>query len=401
MKSFKVVSYFLFQIQIIFLTLFLGCAKKIEPHNISYSDLKEVAYQGAKSFLEEYQSLEEYQANEKKILVISDFSNFTDQDIDVELLSRVLAREIRKSKKINLTNTISGNAIKTDDMVYGARGLRNDKEFDAKTLTQEGNLIAPDFSLSGKITQKATPINKSLTRIDYVFLLTLTDIKTGLVVWDKDVIISRVVQPSQEMAKLQLKEKQPQNQEQDTQEVNVEQPQDMAQQNEVTKKSAFFIGMDGGVSFNQEADDDDLKNRFPYAFRIRGGYIHRLKPDLSVSLQVIYEALKMQERNYVNSYRKGKDEDDENFSYQDKIHHQFGIGTMLQYKFLYLGGGMLYDFDKAMKVSQNFHPFLESGIFVTTNRIGVNLGVRYAFAINNPSYKNFGLATFLGIIFMF
>ncbi|WP_158654735.1 MULTISPECIES: hypothetical protein [unclassified Helicobacter] len=390
MKNSNVIGYLISCV--VFVGFFFGCAKNFEPHTISYSDLKEIAYEGAKSFLEEYQ------ADDKKILVISDFSNLTDQDIDVELLSRVLAREIRKNKNINLTNTISGNAIKVDEMVYDARELRNDKEFDLKTLTKEGKLIAPDFSLSGKITQKATPIGKDLAKIDYVFLLTLTDIRTGLVIWDKDIIISKMVQPS-EVVVLKPQEMQVQTKEENNNKSMI-QPKIPTQQEKKFKKDTFFLGMDGGVSFNRNSDVD-IEDRFPYAFRVRGGYIHRWKPDLSLSLQVIYEALKMQERISKRFNHRGRDDDGDDGDYRDKIHHQFGLGAMLQYKVLYLGGGVLYDFNKAVLPSQNIHPYLESGIVVMKEKVGINLGVRYAFSINNPSYDKFGLGAFLGLIFIF
>lgn len=65
----------------------------------------------------------------KKVLMISDIENLTDDDIDIELLSRKLIRQIRNSKKFILTNAIAGSASKTDKMIRESRKMRNDEEF--------------------------------------------------------------------------------------------------------------------------------------------------------------------------------------------------------------------------------------------------------------------------------
>ena len=128
----------------------------------------------------------------KKVIVISEIENLTDEDIDIELLSRKLVRQIRNSKKFILTNAISGSGSKTDKMIRESRKLRNDEEYNQYTTKEKGNLRAPDYSLSGKITQRTKSIGKKV-RVDYQFLAVLSDLKTGIVLWDDDTNIPKKI----------------------------------------------------------------------------------------------------------------------------------------------------------------------------------------------------------------
>ena len=127
----------------------------------------------------------------KKLLVIADIANETSEDIDVELVARKLAREMRKTQKFTLTNAISGSGAKSDRMIKDSRKLTKDSSFNQRTTIENGTLEAPELSLSGKFVQRNKKIGK-ITRLDYIFLLTLSDIKSGKVLWDHEEIISKV-----------------------------------------------------------------------------------------------------------------------------------------------------------------------------------------------------------------
>ena len=127
----------------------------------------------------------------KKLLVIADIVNETSEDIDVELVARKLAREMRKTQKFTLTNAISGSGAKSDRMIKDSRKLTKDSSFNQRTTIENGTLEAPELSLSGKFVQRNKKIGK-ITRLDYIFLLTLSDIKSGKVLWDHEEIISKV-----------------------------------------------------------------------------------------------------------------------------------------------------------------------------------------------------------------
>lgn len=131
----------------------------------------------------------------KRLLAIADIANETSEDIDVELMARKLARALRKSGKFTLTNAISGSGAKVDKLIIDSRKLTKDPTYNQYTTHEQDTLQAPELSLSGKIAQKSKKIGE-VVRVDYIFLLTLSDIKTGKVVWDNEEIISKVADPS-------------------------------------------------------------------------------------------------------------------------------------------------------------------------------------------------------------
>lgn len=118
----------------------------------------------------------------KRLLAIADIANETSEAIDIELMARKLARALRKSGKFTLTNAIAGGGAKADRFIKDSRKLTKDPTYNQYTTHEQDTLQAPDLSLSGKITQRSKKIGE-VVRFDYVFLLTLSDIKTGRVVW--------------------------------------------------------------------------------------------------------------------------------------------------------------------------------------------------------------------------
>lgn len=155
---------------------------------IDYHDIDRVIEKNIRSLLNS-QYVRTMQG--KKLLVIADIVNETSEDIDVELVARKLAREMRKTQKFTLTNAISGSGAKSDRMIKDSRKLTQDSSFNQRTTIENGTLEAPELSLSGKFVQRNKKIGK-ITRLDYIFLLTLSDIKSGKVLWDHEEIISKV-----------------------------------------------------------------------------------------------------------------------------------------------------------------------------------------------------------------
>ncbi len=70
-----------------------------------------------------------------------------------------------------------------------ARELRGNDEFDQDRVAGKGQMVAPDYSLSGKIIQRNNRIDSRNTQVDYYFQMTLTDIDTGLAYWEDEVPI--------------------------------------------------------------------------------------------------------------------------------------------------------------------------------------------------------------------
>ncbi|PAF42210.1 penicillin-binding protein activator LpoB [Helicobacter sp. 11S03491-1] len=166
-------------------------SKEYTSTSLDLHDIQTAATQSVQSLLQSQYVKNLATEKKPKVLAISDVVNDTMQNFSTEELTRKITRDMRNSGKFILTMAISGSGGSTDKMIQQARETRNNSEFNQYSVQEKGTLIAPELSLSGKIIQKNTKIG-SKQRIDYYFLLSLTDIKTGLVVWDDEVNIIKL-----------------------------------------------------------------------------------------------------------------------------------------------------------------------------------------------------------------
>lgn len=117
------------------------------------------------------------------VMVVSRVVNDTMQNIDTDQLVKKIRVQLLRSGKVVTTTAIGVDGAE-DPMVAAARKLRKSKEVNQKTVARKGQIIAPDLSLSGKIIQRNHRIDSSTDQIEYFFMLTLTDINTGLAFWE-------------------------------------------------------------------------------------------------------------------------------------------------------------------------------------------------------------------------
>ena len=71
------------------------------------------------------------------------------------------------------------------------RNQRSNDEYNQSTIAKKGTLVAPNMSLSGKMLQRNLKLDSGWfssvdTRVEYYLQLTLTDLKTGLSVWEDE-----------------------------------------------------------------------------------------------------------------------------------------------------------------------------------------------------------------------
>jgi penicillin-binding protein activator len=125
------------------------------------------------------------------VLVIARIVNDTMQRIDTDQLIKKIRVALTKSGRVAITTAVGLEGAE-DEMTYAARELRGDSEFDQQGVAGKGQLQAPDLSLSGKIIQRNNTVNRRTQQIDYYFQLTLTDINTGLSIWEDEYPISKL-----------------------------------------------------------------------------------------------------------------------------------------------------------------------------------------------------------------
>ena len=182
-------------------SMLLGCggvqyvdnadSREYSSLGIDYHDLEKAAGDNIKSLLESAYVRSLAGLEKPKVLAISNVINDTMQHFSTEELTRKITRDMRNSGKFILTMAFAGNGGSKDKMLESVRDARGNDEVNQYGVPEKGKIIAPELSLSGKIIQRNTKV-KSKQRVDYFFLLTLTDLKSGLVVWDNEVNIIKV-----------------------------------------------------------------------------------------------------------------------------------------------------------------------------------------------------------------
>ena len=126
----------------------------------------------------------------RKVVAIGRIVNDTALRLDTQKLTRKITQAMRKSGKFILTSAVaSGGAL--DSMSQDVRELRENDEFNPDTIAKKETLIAPDFSLFGKIRQDNIKLSNGNVKVEYLFLLGLTDLNSGLVYWEDEKTINK------------------------------------------------------------------------------------------------------------------------------------------------------------------------------------------------------------------
>ena len=131
-------------------------------------------------------------AGKPKVMMIGRIKNNTNQHIDTDSLMKKIRVALNKGGRA-LTTTAVGLDRPEDESSKAVRELRADDDFNQVTIPGKGNLVSPDYSLSGKIIQNNARARRGLLptirQSEFAFQLSLTDLKTGLAVWEEEKLI--------------------------------------------------------------------------------------------------------------------------------------------------------------------------------------------------------------------
>lgn len=128
--------------------------------------------------------------NERKVIAIGRILNDTPQRIDTDKLISKITIALRKSGKFVLTTAVAAGGAR-DTMSEDVRSLRNNDEFNQGTIAKKGTLVAPDFSLAGKIRQDNVKLPNGKIQAEYFFYLSVTDLTSGLAYWEDEQTINK------------------------------------------------------------------------------------------------------------------------------------------------------------------------------------------------------------------
>ena len=126
-------------------------------------------------------------AEQKPVIAIGDIVNDTAQRFDTDILTKKIRTTLLKSGKAQIATNFSGSDTNSEKV----RAQRGNSEYDQSTIAKTGTLIAPNMSLSGKMLQRNLKLESGWfssvdTRVEYYLQLTLTDLKTGLSIWEDE-----------------------------------------------------------------------------------------------------------------------------------------------------------------------------------------------------------------------
>jgi uncharacterized protein (TIGR02722 family) len=119
----------------------------------------------------------------KSIAMVSDVRNETSSHIDTEILTNMIREALLKSGKAVTTTAVGGAKGPEDSATRQVRSLQNDALFDQRTVQPQGTAIAPDVSVGGEIIELYAEKGRA-REANFYFHITLTDLKTGLAVWE-------------------------------------------------------------------------------------------------------------------------------------------------------------------------------------------------------------------------
>lgn len=130
-------------------------------------------------------------ASQPKVVAMGRIINDTALRIDTQKLTAKITQAMRHSGKFVLSSAVAaGGAL--DSMSEQVRELRANDEFNQNTIAKKGTLIAPDYSLAGTIRQDNIRLNNGKTKVEYFFLLRLSDLNSGLVIWEQEQSIDKL-----------------------------------------------------------------------------------------------------------------------------------------------------------------------------------------------------------------
>lgn len=125
----------------------------------------------------------------KTIVMVGEVKNNTSTPVNTRILTDKIRQAILRSGKA-VTTTAVGAKGAEEAAVRQVRELENDDLFNQATVQKRGTVIAPDMSLSGEIVQQSNRVGR-VEESYFFFHVVMTDLATGLAVWEDNVEIGK------------------------------------------------------------------------------------------------------------------------------------------------------------------------------------------------------------------
>jgi len=125
------------------------------------------------------------------VIAVGRVTNDTMQRFDTDILVKKIRTDLVNSGRAQVTTAMRSGGRAEDEITHNVRAQRDNAEFDTGTIAGTGTLVAPNLSLTGKMIQRNFKLQtcwlcSSKERVEYYLQLTLTEVRTGLSVWEDE-----------------------------------------------------------------------------------------------------------------------------------------------------------------------------------------------------------------------
>ncbi|RMH01519.1 MAG: hypothetical protein D6702_11450 [Planctomycetota bacterium] len=126
----------------------------------------------------------------KVILALEDIENYTSANLKTKVMTDKVRIALNKTGKVLTTTAVKfGEGGPEDTGTKEVRG-QNDPMFEENSYNQARTVRLPDLSLSGSVIKMSAEEGRTKESV-VIFKLTLTDLRTGLAVWEDEAPIGK------------------------------------------------------------------------------------------------------------------------------------------------------------------------------------------------------------------
>ncbi len=153
---------------------------------LDYKDFGEAAEKTVRQILSSPKVARLTSAQKTYVVAIGSVQDETPLGIDTDLVTARISEALLNDERFTLSSVFAAKASNRDTTVSDVRAVRGNAEFDASTVQKQGQLKAPDFSLTGKIVARDVRRDNGGHQYEYYFQLRMNDMASGTVVLSKE-----------------------------------------------------------------------------------------------------------------------------------------------------------------------------------------------------------------------
>lgn len=110
-----------------------------------------------------------------ELIVVGDFINATSSNIDTTAFAAMITDKLRDLHKFRVSSVVAGSGGIDDSAVDKVRALKDDKRVDQRTTVEDGDIKAPSYIITGRITDQVKYTSKGKARHEYYLVIKIVN----------------------------------------------------------------------------------------------------------------------------------------------------------------------------------------------------------------------------------